>query len=164
MILTRMGVLGGARMPPIGSNVIDTAGRQLIADWITNELPSWQTYDDWQNTQFVDPESPEAALDADPDGDERTNAFEYLTQTLPGDSQSAWDITSGVYGGNHQIGYIAVRGRATIVEVSTDAVTWTPWQHPSNQLTYASTSVATALSIPITGLNRQFVRLRFLAR
>lgn len=164
MVLTRMGSEGASRMPPIGSNVIDTAGPQLIADWITNELPTWQTYEDWQNTQFTDPSAPEAALEADPDGDERTNAFEFLTRTLPKDNQSAWDLTSEVIEGNYHIGYPTVFGRASIIEVSIDAVTWTPWQDPENQLVYPAIPATAFRQIPTAGINRQFVRLRFLSR
>ena len=164
MVITRMLGSSAPRMPPLASNVVDTVGMQLISDWITNELPSWQSYEEWQNAHFVNPQGPEATRSADPDGDARTNEFEFLTRTLPWDSQSLWDLQGVLMTDHHQVDYSLIAGRAAIVELSADAVTWVPWNHPNNRRNFQPMPLPSSQSVPIGSETRQFIRVRFLER
>jgi uncharacterized repeat protein (TIGR03806 family) len=52
VMLTRISSPGDLRMPPLGSNLLDTNAINLLSAWITNDLPSWQPFPDGQLAQI----------------------------------------------------------------------------------------------------------------
>jgi hypothetical protein len=48
VMLTRLSTPGSLRMPPVGSNLLDTNAIDLLSAWITNDLPLWQPFPDGQ--------------------------------------------------------------------------------------------------------------------
>ena len=68
-------------MPPLDSTVLDTNALNLLSSWITNDLPQFQSFADWQIAHFGSTNAPNAAPDADPDNDGANNLLEYLTGT-----------------------------------------------------------------------------------
>ncbi len=61
MILKRLAGTGVQRMPPLGTNERDLAAEALLTDWISNTLPSRQSFAQWQITHFGDTTPPDGA-------------------------------------------------------------------------------------------------------
>ena len=93
MILSRIATLGSGRMPPLGSSVLDESGIRLLSAWITNDLPNYQTFADWQVSKFGGTNLPNALAGADPDKDLAVNQLEYLTGTDPLIATSYWSVS-----------------------------------------------------------------------
>ncbi|HYE32698.1 MAG TPA: hypothetical protein VEH27_14825, partial [Methylomirabilota bacterium] len=88
----RLIIEGPGHMPPLDSRIPDPAGVALIAQWITNDLPSRPFYGNWLTNYFAIQTSAEAAPFADPDLDGGVNYLEFLTGTNPTNNASAWGI------------------------------------------------------------------------
>ena len=111
MILTRIATLGAGRMPPLASSVLDETGIRLISAWITNDLPSYQTFADWQNAKFGGTNAPDAQAGADPDKDRAINELEYLTGTDPLNAASYWSISAQIAGSSIEVTWPQVANR-----------------------------------------------------
>jgi len=92
MLLSRIATRGPGQMPPLTTSLVDTQAVELIAAWITNDLPSFQFFADWQLAWFGATNSSDAGPLADPDGDGANNKLEALTGTNPTNSLDAWRI------------------------------------------------------------------------
>src|SRR5439155_2142506 len=66
VLLTRLSTPGLLRMPPLDSTVLDTNAISLVSRWITNDLPSYQTFADWQIAKFGATNALNAAASSDP--------------------------------------------------------------------------------------------------
>ncbi len=168
MILQRLLGNGVPKMPPVGSNVVDTQGANLILDWIEQSLPSWQSYEDWQQVHFTNPSAPEAQRSADPDGDDRINEFEFLGKTDPWDNLDLWNygVSTSFDGDFYYIDLGTVEGRAHLIERSADGVHWQPWNDPTNALGYIEGLIPSVgiYRVPTESQTRQFYRVRLLER
>lgn len=122
---------GFSRMPPLASSMLDYDGIQLVADWITDQLPGWQSYAEWRQEQFGSTNAPAGAPDEDPDDDGVSNWEEYLTYTDPTNNASWW---SGAII-PHPMG-VAIEAelfnRSLWVETSPDLAAWSPWAIAGN--------------------------------
>ncbi|HEU0008199.1 MAG TPA: PQQ-dependent sugar dehydrogenase [Verrucomicrobiae bacterium] len=92
MLLTRISTRGPGQMPPLETSLVDTQAVALINRWITEELPSLQTFADWQVSQFGSTNAPTGQPSMDPDNDGATNYEEFLSGTDPNDGADAWAI------------------------------------------------------------------------
>ena len=159
VVLNRIAVTNGfTRMPPLGSNELDPANIALIANWITQALPSRQSYAQWRLAQFGSSVTPEGAPAFDADGDGRTNQDEFIAGTQPLSSASFLVPQLSATGPNLTLGFDIPADRSFQIETSTDLATWSLWNIPGNQgLPQPAGSVS--ISAPLTG-SRQFFRLR----
>ncbi len=132
VILNRIAAANGfSRMPPLASSMLDYDGIQLVANWINQQLPGWQSYADWRLARFGSTNSPAGEPDADPDDDARSNWEEYLTYSNPTNDASYWTGEIALGPGGVEIGY-ELFNRAVFVETSPDLLTWTPWAVAGN--------------------------------
>jgi len=133
IIWNRIGASNGyTRMPPLASNEIDNEAVSMIGDWIGDQLPDRETFQDWRERQFGDVVTPEGAPEADPDGDGRTNRSEFLLHSDPGSGSNGAEPTLVVDGSDVDISFLSFRDRKIMVEASMDLITWTRWEVPEN--------------------------------
>ncbi len=127
MLLARLSTPGAIRMPPLDSTVLDTQAIALVRAWITNDLPHFQSFADWQIARFGSTNAPNGAAYSDPDGDGAINLLEYLTSTDPQNTNSSWRIALQKAGANYQIAFPLLSNRGFEVQVATNLADAQPW-------------------------------------
>jgi uncharacterized repeat protein (TIGR03806 family) len=132
ILLHRAAATGGFnRMPPLGSNVIDSANVALLTNWINGELATRQTYDAWRSSNFEPDNDPAGAPTQDPDGDGITNQDEFLAATDPRNGSSA--LRPQISGHPPVLGFELPANRSFLIKTSNTLGQWTPWDVPGNQ-------------------------------
>ena len=87
MLLIRMSVRGSIQMPPLVSSELDSAGIELLANWVrSEELRLRLSFGSWQSVYFI-PGDRRGGEEADPDGDGQNNNREFLAGTNPLDAE-----------------------------------------------------------------------------
>ncbi len=154
------------RMPPIATNEIDPEAIQLVNDWITQSLPSRQSFVQWQTQYFGSPTNPDAAPDADPDGDGQRNRAEYLAYTNPIVASSAFPLpqpSTANAGSEVRFQFVQPANRAAVIETSTDLSKWTLWDVPGNSPKYPAEAAPRTIVAPVNGERHRAFRLRLSA-
>ena len=148
---------GFSRMPPLATTELDQTAIALLGNWITTALPARQSYDQWRLTTFGSSTSPDGDPAADPDGDGRNNAAEFLALTNPLSGGSFLTPQIAVGFGKVTISFQAPANRWVVVETSTDLRTWSTWDTPGNSGNLLNgTNIFTDTPVG----SRQFFRLR----
>ncbi|HJT81675.1 MAG TPA: hypothetical protein VJ719_10790, partial [Chthoniobacterales bacterium] len=161
MALKRIQGNGVPRMPPLATNELDPNAIQLLTDWINVDLPQRQTFAEWQVDHFGSTNNPDADSEADPDGDGRTNYYEFLAGTDPesaGSFPAAPDLITS--NGQTYLTFIQPANRSALIEVSPDLASWTTWDMPGNQPGFPSTGQMRSISISLA-IPREFFRIRY---
>jgi glucose/arabinose dehydrogenase len=137
MLVTRIATNGPGMMPPLGHSFIDRQAQTLLTRWITEELPAYRTFAQWQTNHFGSTNSPDAAATADPDNDGARNMLEYLTGTNPNASTSRWAIAAERSGSAVDVAFERIANRFFEVQVSTNLTTnasaWSALNVPANR-------------------------------
>jgi hypothetical protein len=142
-------------MPPLGSNVPDTEGNQLLAEWIANEANALTSYEKWRGFHFGS--DPLGAPDQNPDGDSHGNFQEYLFRTDPLDGIETFQPNVSVTDGQASIPLPALSGRKIIVEHSTNLTLWQTWNAAGNDGIPRNPAIPLTLTAPAGGL-KEFYR------
>jgi len=133
VLLSRVqGSHGYQRMPPIGSNVIDEAGIQLLSDWISLVPPTDSSFEEWQITFFGSANSSDAAASADPDRDGNSNLLEFMTFTHRLNSEDFWHPEIAQIGRQAQVRFAMPPSRNYEIQISYDLENWDTWIVPGN--------------------------------
>lgn len=163
MALKRIQGNGVPRMPPLDSNEIDPDNIQLLTDWIMQSLPQRQGFADWQIQNFGSTSNPDAAGDADPDHDGRTNYEEYLAYTNPNSAASVPPSAAiSSTNGQLQFSFMQPANRSVVVETSFDLTNWSLWDVPQNSPMYPPTETLRTFAIS-PGIDHEFFRMRLSA-
>lgn len=151
MILSRVNTRGAGQMPPLASSLVDTQGVALLSAWITNTLPGFQTFAQWQLSWFGNSNAPAASGTADPDGDEAINRLEFVTGTNPTNAADAWRISLDRSNGVPQVHFPQIANRGFEVQFATSlpSANWTALDVPENAPFFARSN--RPASVPVTG-------------
>lgn len=165
VLLSRVsGSNGHTRMPPIGSNELDQDAIDALTDWINNHLNGYQSKDEWKIANFGSTSAPEAADDANSDGDELDNEIERLIGTDPNDSSDQFDYTFGLSGDASSATFTFDRPANVRlqIEASTDLADWHSWDSADNSWQLpASTVLDDSISGATDGATEMFFRFIF---
>ena len=142
MLLSRLATRGPGQMPPLATSLVDTQAVALLAAWITNDLPSFQTFADWQFAWFGSTNSPDAGPLADPDGDGAHNRLESLTGTNPTNSLDAWKISFVLSNDARVVQFPQIANRGFEVQIADGLFgsTWSPLTVPGNAPFFSSSN------------------------
>jgi len=159
IVLNRIAVQNGfTRMPPLASSELDQVAIQLVANWITNQLPARQTYDEWRLAYFGSSNSPEGEPGFDADGDLQSNNGEFISGTDPWDANSYLKVAFSTDGTSATVTFNVPANRSAVVETTTDFESWVRWVAPGNDSiprNPGEISITGPVSTP-----RQFFRVR----
>lgn len=161
MLLKRIQGIGVPRMPPVGTNERDLASEQLLSDWITNVLPTRQSFAEWQQSNFGSTSAPEAQAGADPDADGDKNSVEFMRGTVPTQTGQPFlsTLSTSISGGNFILQFQQPANRSVLVETTSDFQTWNLWNVAGNAPSFPPSPVNRTLIGPVSTAN-QFFRLR----
>ena len=159
MLLLRLQGSGGMpRMPPLGSNVVDAEGVQLVTDWI-NSLTNRLNFAQWQTVHFGSTSHPDAGSAQDPDLDGQCNSLEFLGESLPKQNASRWTWQAASNGADFQVFFYHPANRLCLIETSTNLLQWVRWNVPGNQVQYPLSASWRVLTGP-ADVNRRFFRAK----
>jgi mono/diheme cytochrome c family protein len=165
MILTRISTLGPGRMPPLATTVLDTQAIDLLSAWITNDLPSYQSFADWQIAHFGSTNAPEAGRDFDFDGDGAKNYLEFLTHTDPLLETSFWNIGIERTEAGVRIVFPHIANRAFEVQAGDDLFasdSWSALDTPGNAPFFPASELSGAVEDSGHAATNRFYRVRVL--
>jgi len=165
MILTRMSQRGNTQMPPISSNLVDTNGVALLRQWISQDLPQYRTYAQWQTEQFGSTNAPGSGVQDDPDGDGASNEQEFLTAHNPQDTADFWKISIEREADSIMLLFARLANRAFQVQSTTnllDPASWSPLESPDNRFFFAATNSAPILRDALTNSITRFYRVEII--
>ena len=150
-------------MPPLATTVLNAGAIDLLSLWITNGLPGYKSFADWQTAYFGSTTAVNSEPGADPDGDGAMNRLEYVTGTNPLLKGDQWEIQVAESGTQIEISFVRVANRGFQVEWTNnlfDAKSWRLLDVPGNEPQFLSTTtVATVRETPGDAQDR-FYRVR----
>jgi len=163
MLLTRISTLGAGRMPPTGSTELDAGAISLVSRWITNDLPSYHCFAEWQLLLFGETNSPLAMAAADPDTDGANNQLEWLTGTSPllvNDVSPGLSV--GLAGSSVLFTYPRVANRGFDLQSTTDFAgnTWQSLDVIENRPFFSASNTVVTVPDLMTNAAVKFYRLR----
>lgn len=164
VLVQRIATTGEGRMPPIGPSLVDTQAVALLSAWITDDLPSFSTFAQWQIAHFGATNAPNAAAQDDPDQDLSPNRLEYLTGTDPHSAGSRWQPAITKTEDLGVISFPQIANRAFEVQSSPTLLSpdWSPVNVPENAPFFPASNRLWSVPQSLTDTNR-FYRVRVYA-
>jgi hypothetical protein len=162
MLLTRLANFGSLHMPPLDTSVINTQAVALLSLWITNDLPNYKTFADWQLTYFSSTNSANSATNADPDGDGNNNQLEFLTGSIPTNNADVWKISIAKSNAVAEVTFLQIANRGFEVQFATNLVSPVSWQVldvPANAPFFAASTRMNVVPDAVTN-STKFYRAR----
>ncbi len=159
VMFTRLANPGQNHMPPLATSLINTQAVQLLSDWITNDLPNYQDFTDWQLAYFGTTNGANVGATGDYDGDGAGNYLEYLTGTNPTNSASHWTFNLAVAGVVDTVSFLQVANCGFEVLCTTNLrspITWTPLDQPGNEPFFWRTNRAGKVQDPQTTVTKYY--------
>jgi uncharacterized repeat protein (TIGR03806 family) len=163
MLLTRISTRGPGQMPPLASSLLDTQAMALVRRWITDDLPAYQTFAQWQTNHFGSTNAPNALATADPDGDGQGNFGEFLTGTDPNAPGDAWRIGISHAGTAVDLLWPNLVNRSVEIQWTTNlgaAASWRFLNVPANHPFFPAQPGTSLLRDPATQAESRFYRAR----
>lgn len=162
----RLAELGPAHMPPLATSVINEQALQLLAAWITEDLPAYRTFAQWQQEQFGSTSAPDAAPEADPDGDGAPNQLEFLLGTDPRQPGQTLRVSATPQGDTIALEFPQAPNRGyevLVADTLTEPAVWRPLEAPGNRPTFAATPRTGRVLAPIDAAQSRYYRVRVFA-
>jgi mono/diheme cytochrome c family protein len=161
VMYNRVANFGTLHMPPLATTVVNTQAVQLLSAWITNDLPSYRTYNAWAASYFGT-NTNNVALLQDYDGDNARNYLEYLTGTDPTNPNSFWTVNVTAGGGSNTISFAQRANRGFEVQRNYslfDSNGWIPLDLPANAPFFSSSNITGSVTDAAT-TNAAYYRVR----
>lgn len=165
-LLARISTLGPGRMPPLASSVLDVQAIQLLSAWITNDLPNWQSFSEWQQATFGDVDGLQALPESDPDGDLTPNYLEYLAGTDATNAASLWRPKIVRRDGGVEVVLPQPANRAIQIQSAADLrspVVWKVLEAPGNERFFVAAPTNRVVRDAISSSTNKYYRARLLA-
>ena len=161
MLFSRISTRGPGQMPPLATTLLDTQAIALVSAWITNDLPSYQTFPEWQIARFGATNAPNAGPNDDADSDGATNFLEWLAGSDPNANASYWSIGAAVNAQSIQVLVPQIANRGFEVQRSMKLSTplWQPLDLPANRPFFSATNRLLVVEEPKTNASG-FYRVR----
>ncbi|MBC8002272.1 MAG: PQQ-dependent sugar dehydrogenase [Opitutaceae bacterium] len=161
MLLSRISLRGSGQMPPLASTILDTNAIALITAWINSDLPSYQTYVQWQIARFGSTDAPKSAPDEDFDGDRSSNHQEYLVGTNPLLATDVWTLSLTASNGLARIGFPRIANRGFDLQGATTVTgPWLSLDLPANRPLPAAVTSLAVVEDSATNTPSKFYRAR----
>ena len=162
MLHTRIATRGPGQMPPLATSLLDTQAIALVSSWIDGDLAGYQTFPEWQISNFGATNGPNVGPNDDADFDGAGNFLEWLTGTDPNSSTDYWSIAAGASTQSIQVlvPQIANRGFEVQRAASLNAPTWQPLDVPANRPFFSATNRLNLVEEPNTNAPTRFYRVR----
>jgi uncharacterized repeat protein (TIGR03806 family) len=154
---------GPNHMPPLATSVLNSEAIELLSAWITDSLPHYQSYGDWQLVHFGTPTNPNALPDADADQDGASNHLEFLVGTHPLAPGDAWTIAVNQAGGQVEIDFVRPANRAVEIQWRTDLSvpdSWSALDVPGNGPFFPASKTTLRIVDPLSIGASRFYRAR----
>lgn len=157
----RIAEAGANHMPPLGSLRLHTNAIQLVARWITNDLPRRETFDTWVRQALPGSAADPGVRTADPDSDGLSNYEEYLLREDPSDPRRQWSLSLVREESGQSLRFQKRPGRKFEVEWTDrlgDSASWSRYENPSNDPATAVDDQVRVVPVPSDGT--RFFRVR----
>jgi uncharacterized repeat protein (TIGR03806 family) len=157
-LIKRMTSLGKDRMPPLATSVIDQQAVNLISDWITQDLPQFQTYEAWAADKFS---GGAPARDGDADDDGISNYAEYLLGSNPSQIDAPPLSSATIEDGQVKLTFKHPANRGVFFEWTDElpATSWRPVNVPENKLLFPAQTATRTLN-DVLSADRKYYRMR----
>lgn len=162
-LLQRILIRANGQMPPLASSELDQAGIDLLTAWINTSLPIRQTFSEYQVALFGSTENPDAAADADFDGDGADTYTEWLTGTDAKVETDVWKVNISQNGDTVNIGFDHPANRGFDVEFKSDLSNGSQWNSlevPSNAPSFPSATQPAIITDNRTNSPSRYYRVR----
>jgi hypothetical protein len=163
VLYSRIANLGATHMPPLATSVLNQSAIDLVRDWISGSASNYQSYADWQQSNFGSTNAPGSAPWEDPDADGAVNQLEYLTGTNPLLGQDSWAIHSTSSQQWITIGFTRIANRGFEVQWTTnikDSSSWRPLDVPANAPVFGAATTAVSVQDTLTNSTAKYYRVR----
>ena len=160
MVLKRIMGASGQRMPPLATHERDLTAEAMIADWINTDLPTRQSFAEWQTSEFGSTSDPDAQPWANPDGDAQDNGLEFMLRGDPHANDPPYVTAGEPDGALFSLNFTHPANRSVLIETTGDFLNWSLWDAPGNAPLFPAADLARTVTGPTDGPNR-FFRLRF---
>ncbi len=150
-------------MPPLATRVVNTQAIALLTAWITEELPRYRTFAEWQSNRFGNTTNSASAPTADPDGDGAGNYLEYLTDTDPWSGVDPLRLSIHRSASGAQLRFVRAANRGYEVQWTEDlrgAARWHLLDVPDNAPFFAAQSSEVTVGDVAPGATHRFYRVR----
>jgi uncharacterized repeat protein (TIGR03806 family) len=157
-MLQRISENGANRMPPIASTVLDQQAIQLLTAWITQDLSSYESYEDWAARTLS---GSDGNRGSDPDNDGIQNYAEYLLGTDPRSSASKFPLGISITNNQLKLSYTQPANRSLLIETADNpaSAAWSPLNDPANGITFPAQPVSKSIQNLLNGKSH-FYRFR----
>jgi hypothetical protein len=162
-MVTRLSAADSLRMPPVGHNLVDTQAVALFDAWLTQDLPGYLSFADWQIYYFGSTNAPGAAPTADPEHDGSPNYLKYLLGENPLVISPGWTVSAQAASGVLQLAILQPADRGTEVQFTTNLFDPFSWQFldvVANRPFFPANPRVEVVPDPLTSSTAKFYRVR----
>jgi uncharacterized repeat protein (TIGR03806 family) len=160
-LLKRIAVRGKDQMPPLASNVVDQKAIDLITAWIREDLPGYESYQQWADRHFAGQSGVDNSPEADPDEDGVTNYSEYLINADPMSRTNRFEVNMTLTNSNVSLSFTQPANRGILIDSTVDVTnpSWEFLKIPDNFISFPAAGTSRTV-LDYLQSSQKFYRLR----